>query len=249
MNFIWSIERIAAVERFLTRERLSYYLTQSEGDIASAIGLYELNMKVSAVLYVPVQGLEVLLRNAMNEQLRARFGPDWHDLSSLRLHYPQQADIGKAVASIEGEVTNGAVVAELPLGFWAALLNTENDNEVWRKALYLAFPHRPKGTERKSVHGAINSIRRLRNRIARHEKILHRDLEADHDRILEIAGWICTESQSWIASLSEFSPTMLPAGDAKLPLETPSQVSAGPPLVKAERPTLNGRARLSAKGP
>lgn len=247
MNLLRTPERLAALERYLTRERLTYYLEQSDGDLSQAIALYELNTRISAKLYGPVQGLEVLVRNAMNEQLVARFGADWHELNTIRLDGPQQSDVHKATAEIEGEITNGAVVAELSLGFWAALLNTSNDNEVWRKALYLAFPNRPKGTERKAVHGAINSIRRLRNRIAHHEKILHRDLQADHDTIIEIAGWICPDTRDWIAEMSQFNPSELPSYDEQLPFqEEPAQPENYTPATEP-RETLNGRPRLSIR--
>jgi hypothetical protein len=235
-----------ALERFLTRERLTYYLEQGNGDLGEAIRLYELNMRLSAVFYGPVQGLEVLVRNAMNEQLIQRFGADWHELNSIRLAAPQHGDVLKAIGDVDGDVTNGAVVAELSLGFWAALLNTSNDNEVWRKALYLAFPNRPKGIERSVVHNALNSIRRLRNRIAHHEKILHRDLEADHATILEIAGWICPETRDWIAQLSTFDPTMLPVPEAVLPFEPPLPAPA-PAEPKEPGPTRGGRQRLGIR--
>lgn len=247
MNLLRTPQRLTALERFLTRERLSYYLDQCDDDLSAAIALYELNTKVSAALYGPVQGLEVLLRNAMNEQLVARFGADWHDLTTIRLDGPQQTDVHRAIAEIGGVVSNGAVVAELSLGFWAALLNTSNDNEIWRKAIYLAFPEIPKGVARKNVHGAINSIRRLRNRIAHHEKILHRDLKEDHDKILEIAGWICPDTQAWIAEMSQFDPSILPSYEEELPFTNPKeQVEARPPSAEP-LPTLNGRLRLGIK--
>ena len=239
MNLEHSPQRLAALEKFLTTERLSYFLDESDGELADAIRLYELNTQLSATLYGPVQGMEVLLRNAMNKQLVIRFGPDWHDLTNIILDHRQERDVQKAERDIDGDVTNGAMVAGLSLGFWAGLLNTSNDNEVWRKALHLAFPHRPKGTERKQIHGTVNAVRRLRNRIAHHEKILHRNLVEDHDRILEVASWICPETRGWIADMSSFDKTKLPSyiGE-ELPLEPPSERNE-------PKETLNGRPRLS----
>ena len=246
MNLVHSPERLAALERLITRERLSYYLEESESDLAGAIRLYELNSRLSAMLYVPVQGLEVLIRNAMNEQLCARFGADWQELDTIQLDYPQEDDVRRAIAAIDGDETNGKVVAELSLGFWAALLNSANDNEIWRKALYKAFPHRPKGVERKNVHGAINAVRRLRNRIAHHEKIIHRDLREDHDRIIQIAGWICPETRDWIAELSAFDPTIIPhEEDETLDLKAETEPAASEP--KAYGPTRDGRERLGIR--
>jgi hypothetical protein len=243
VNFSYTPERLAALERSLTRERLTYYLSECGDDVETALRMYELNTRLSAAFYGPVQGLEVLVRNAMNIELRATFGENWHDLSVIRLQATQADEVARAVRELETDPpTNGAVVAELPFAFWVGLLGPKNENEIWRKALYRSFPNRPKGTERKIIQNALNSIRRLRNRIAHHEKILHRDLAADHATILEIAGWCCRETRDWIASLSTFDKDMLPVAEAELPLEPPADV----PVTAANKPkaTLNGRPRL-----
>lgn len=252
MNSTLTSQRLVALERYITAQRLTYYLERTDGDLPAAVTLYELNTELSAKFYAPVQGLEVLLRNAMNEQLITKFGADWHDLQTIRLAAPQEIDVRNAIRDLEcdltdnEEITNGDVVAKLSLGFWAALLNTTNDNEIWRKAIYLAFPNRPKGTERKAIHGAVNAFRRLRNRIAHHEKIIHRDLCEDHGRIIDIANWICPETSAWILSNSTFDISMLPVDDEQLlPLEQPTEIQNS--TSKEYGPTLNGRPRLGLK--
>lgn len=245
MNFQLTPERLTALERSLSRERLTYYLSECAGDLECALRMYELNTRISAAFYSPLQGLEVLVRNDMNAQMQGAFGVDWLDLSTVKLQPTQIEDIKKTIAKIDhDEPSNGAIVAELPFGFWVGLLGPKNENEIWRKALYKAFAHRPRGTERKTVHNALDSIRRLRNRIAHHEKILHRDLRANHATILEIADWCCPVTRDWIASLSNFDPDMLPVKEAQLPLE-PMQQPSQP--AKPERETLGGRKRLSPK--
>jgi hypothetical protein len=243
VNFTYTPERLAALERSITRERLSYYLAECSDDIELALRMYELNTRISAAFYGPLQGLEVLVRNDMNFQLQAAFGENWHDLSAIKLQQTQINDLQKTINGIEHEApTNGAIVAELPFGFWVGLLGPKNENEIWRKALYRAFQNRPKGTERKIVHNALDSIRRLRNRIAHHEKILHRDLSANHATILEIAGWCCIETRDWIASLSSFDSAMLPIKEDELPLEVANYI---PSTEHSVRETLGGRKRLS----
>jgi hypothetical protein len=245
VNFQFTPERLAALERSLSRERLTYYLDECAGDLECALRMYELNTRISAAFYGPLQGLEVLVRNDMNFQMQAAFGPDWLDLSVVRLQPTQINDIDRTIAKIDqNDPANGAIVAELPFGFWVGLLGPKNENEIWRKAMYKAFAHRPRGTERKIVHQALDSIRRLRNRIAHHEKILHRDLRANHATILEIAGWCCPITRDWIASLSSFDPSMLPVPEAELPLPAIDQ----PMLAnRPARETLGGRKRLSLK--
>jgi hypothetical protein len=243
VNFTYSPERLAALERSITRERLSWYLGECGGDLELALRMYELNTRISAAFYGSLQGLEVLVRNDMNLQLQVAFGENWHDLSAILLQQTQSDDVHKTISGIDhDDPTNGAIVAELPFSFWVGLLGPKNENEIWRKALYKAFQNRPRGTERKIVHNALDSIRRLRNRIAHHEKILHRDLRANHATILEIAGWCCVETRDWIASLSNFDDTMLPVKEAELPLELPP--ATDPPKYPL-RETLGGRKRLS----
>ena len=243
MNFTYTPERLAALERSITRERLSYYLGKCGDDFERALRMYELNTRISAAFYGPLQGLEILVRNDMNLQLQAAFGENWHDLSIIRLQQTQIASLRKTIDELDlVDPSNGAIVAELPFAFWVGLLGPKNENEIWRKALYKAFRNRPRGTERTIVHNALDSIRRLRNRIAHHEKILHRDLATNHATIMEIAGWCCIETRDWIASLSNFDAAMLPAKEDALPLKTPSIPSAP---KRALRETLDGRKRLS----
>ena len=68
---------------------------------------------------------------------------------------------------------------------------------LWRPALRRAFPHRSPLT-RKQAHRPLNDLRRLRNRIAHHEPIFARGLLADHQRILDVTGWISPSARSWI---------------------------------------------------
>ena len=243
MNFTYTPERLAALERSITRERLSYYLNECGDDFERALRMYELNTRISAAFYGPLQGLEILVRNDMNLQLQAAFGENWHDLSTIRLQQTQVNDVHKTIDGIDhADPTNGAVVAQLPFAFWVGLLGPKNENEIWRKALYKSFRNRPRGTERKIVHNALDSIRRLRNRIAHHEKILHRDLPANHATIMEIAGWCCIETRDWIVSLSSFDAAMLTAKEDALSLKTPPIPTAP---ARPLRETLNGRKRLS----
>jgi hypothetical protein len=58
--------------------------------------------------------------------------------------------------------------------------------------LNAAFPHLPKTCRvRKDIHTRYNHFRNLRNRIFHYEPIwAQSDLVGDHDRILEVTGWI-----------------------------------------------------------
>lgn len=253
MNFSYTPERLQALERSISPERLSHYLEEAQGDLEAAIRLYEHNARLSAALYGPLQCLEVTIRNAMNDQFCAAFGPNWHDLDVIQLQPAQITNVQDAVREAEefdddGNVivpTLGAVIAELRFAFWVGVLGPKNEAELWRKALYKAFPHRPKGTERKAIQLALNSLRRLRNRIAHHCRILQRDLDADHKLILEIIGWVCPDTREWIAAHSTFNPADLPLQQDALPME--GMPAVDPVAPKPPRETREGRPLLSPR--
>jgi Abi-like protein len=255
VNFAYTPDRLIAIERSLSTERLSYYVEKCDGDLETAIRMYQLNTKLASNFYIPLQGIEIAVRNEINGQLRAQFGEDWHDLSTIRLEPRHQDDVRSAVreateiADDGTEVlpTNGQVVAALRFGFWVGILGPRNENEIWRKALYKGFPHRSRGQQRKVVHGVLNQIRQLRNLVAHHRRILHRDLVSDHDSILEVASWVCPHVHEWIKAHSLFDPADLPVPQRYLPNIGMPEVDPLPPATPQldSLPTLGGRARLS----
>ena len=119
--------------------------------------------------------------------------------------------------------THPRVVATLPFGFWIALLGAggrieragpEADYEktLWRPALRGAFPHHRAPLTRRQAHEPLDALRALRNRIAHHAPVFARPLREDHDRILEVTGWISPDVRAWIERHSRV-PTLLDAAD------------------------------------
>ena len=95
-------------------------------------------------------------------------------------------------------------MASVSLGFWVRLVSrggyidggpkADYDRTLWRPALYKAFPGHP----RSRVHGRLDHLRQLRNRIAHHEPIFDRNLTEDYEQLLEAVGWISSDVRSWI---------------------------------------------------
>lgn len=214
MVFPYNANQINALEVSLSIERLDKYVKTVGGDKANALRLYVYNTAISEAFYTPLHGLEITLRNSINIRLAAKFGADWYKPDRVRaFQYPLTEmldDAGGKLAEERKAVTQGGIVAALNFGFWVTVLAPRYDASLWRPALRHAFPNRPRGTERHEVHGALNAIRRLRNRVAHHEPILNRDLAADHALILQVASWICSETATWIAVHSRV-PAMLAA--------------------------------------
>lgn len=207
MNFAYTERTIDALEGTLSSDRLSKYLELASENKEQALILYVKNTRLSEAFYTPLQGIEVCLRNAVHRSLVNLRGEDWHEPGVAPLQYPLTEMIEKAKASLRAgrkDITPGRVVAELSFGFWVSILGPRYETTLWRPALRHAFPNRPRGVERKQVQGTLNVVRRLRNRIAHHERILHRDLDSDHELIIRAISWTCRYTARWVRAHSRF---------------------------------------------
>lgn len=193
----WPAEHIY---RAMSRERLAPYLAACRGDLAAAMRLYGWNLEVAAAFFHgPLHYLEITLRNALDRELAARFGRrDWWFAPDVDLHDYAAGKVAKAREKLSRrskDPTSGAMVAELPFGFWVSLLGKGNDYEMrfWRPALRRAFP-RYRG-RRVPLHRDLDHVREFRNRIAHHEPIYGRHLVADHATVLRLLGYISPEAR------------------------------------------------------
>ena len=199
-------------------ERMGTYLQAAQGDREQALRLYTWNTAISAAFYGPLQALEIALRNAMHRELTVCYGEEWYDNPAAGLDRWARERIADArlTAQRTGHTaTPSRVVATLAFGFWVALLSTggrieragpkaDYEKTLWRPALRGAFPHRATLT-RRQAHKQLDALRALRNRCAHHEPVFARPLREDHDRILEVTGWISPHVRAWIERHSRVS--------------------------------------------
>ena len=194
----------AALLRTLSEERLTRYLVAADGDLDRALTVYERNLRLAEAFHTPLHCLEITLRNVIDDRLNAKYGPNW-----LRGAAPLDEDARLAIARADNTLshsphTDGAIIAELALGFWVGLLGPRYDATLWRATLYAGFGANGRGLRRSLVHGRMNALRRFRNRIAHHEPIFDRDLTLVHAEILEAIAWMCPLTASWTAHHSRF---------------------------------------------
>ena len=214
-TFSYTENVLEEIEASLSRERAGTYLEAVGGDRRRAIRLYTWNTAISASFYGPLQGLEVTLRNAMHRRLAGRYGPSWYDNADTGLDkgaLERVSRVKAALARDDRENDTARVVAALSFGFWVSLVGAGGrlvtggkanyEMTLWRPALRGVFPYRTKLT-RKQVHRPLNDLRALRNRIAHHEPIFARDLNRDHERILDVVGWISPAMRRWIKHHSQ----------------------------------------------
>jgi hypothetical protein len=198
------------LERRISPERLAPYRAAADGDLVRAVRLYEQNAELSAAFWMVLCDVEILLRNAVHEQLRAwsddRYSqPAWYLDPGRVFNAQARADIAAArqhLAATGRRETPGRLVAELPFGFWRFLLSARYERTLWLPCLRTAFPGIAGHGLRRDVHDAVRELHLLRNRIAHHEPVYNRPLGDLHDLALTTAGWVCPVTRRWIARRS-----------------------------------------------
>ena len=209
--FPFSDEVLDALIASLSPERAATYVAAAGGDRERAMRLYTWNTALSAAFYGPLQGLEVALRNAMHRELVASYGPGWYDNPACGFDAGTLRRIEGAKDGLRRDgypVDPPHLVAALSFGFWVALLGRGGrggslgaakrnyEMTLWRPCLHKAFPHAK--LSRVQAHIPLDYLRTFRNRIAHHEPIFTRHLEADYQSVLAVTGWICPDTRDWI---------------------------------------------------
>lgn len=196
------------LHRRLSPERLGPYLTMTNMDLTAAIKLYEWNIAVSGALLEELCALEVVLRNAMHEQL-ARWHDaagrpgSWYDDPDHLLERRAGGDIAEARRRVRRRGRSespGQVVAELSFGFWRYLLDRRYQNTLWAQALRRAFPYL-KPARRQDAYDPVERLHGLRNRVVHHEPVFILPLEQRHEEICNVAGFIDPQIRQWIIGL------------------------------------------------
>ncbi len=205
----------ASVERYVTQARLGPYLAETGNDYALAEELYVWNLRVSGAFHEVLGVFEVVLRNALCEQLRHRHGKrtgTWLDdpTSTFDARRIEQIKAACRALSQKGKpLTEGHIVAELSFGFWRFLLSKRYQNTLWAPHLRKAFPGM-KPQRREMVYKHVEALLTLRNRIAHHEPIHRSHLAGLHDAMLLVTSWIDPGMSNWLTDLSRV-PSVLAA--------------------------------------
>ena len=188
--------QLTLLEPLISRPRLAPYLAATATP-AAAMELYLWNVRLSAAFAEVIALAEIILRNAMAEQLAAAYGATWYARAELfddrtisgfrttwrNINLPADPATGKPAQKTLRTVPAGKIVAESTFGCWVNLLdkggtrgdgpykkNVDYDSTLWRKALHKAFPN--SGGKRTTVFTTASHVRSLRNRAAHHEPLI-----------------------------------------------------------------------------
>ena len=202
----------AFYEKVFSTKRMERYFRLYPDDEARAILHYRCNIQLAEAFYVSLSVFEVTLRNALCRELETMTGrEDWYAVFS---DTPGLAKLNRYILHANDQIirrnesiTPSKVVAELTLGFWVSLLNSEYERLLW-KDLRRAFPYMPKSErKRKNISAPLNSFRIFRNRVFHNESIcwnIHR-VEEIHQEMVTVMGWMNKDVPEWLMQMDRFN--------------------------------------------
>lgn len=219
------------ISQLVPASRLARFHAIVGSDAGAVDALYRWAQDLALALFADIAILEVVMRSAMARQLSHTYGPTWytrHDLfddSSTRALSSAWNENGLGTlrdAGATDDVIESKLVAGLTFGFWVQILGRGSyagkqpvrqrriyDTLLWQPALANAFPHAPSRTD---TERRANVVRAARNRTAHHEQIAwgillpgqrtRLTVSEVRDRLLELAGFVSPEAESWIRTNS-----------------------------------------------
>lgn len=204
-----------AILMALSLPRLSTYLDAQDirpPSLTQALELYLWNSQVSSALMTPISLCEVVIRNAVDDALRALHGPSWPWEVGFYLSLPLKGRDTLEKAR-RGQPTTGKVIAELSFGFWENMFVRAFDDALWNPYLATVLPHLPPSMTVQQARGhlrhELDKLRRLRNRIAHHEPLLTLDVEQVIKDIEALIGYRCTDTAAWMVQTNNLAALVM----------------------------------------
>jgi hypothetical protein len=191
------------LEPTLSSDRLATYLRAAGHDKERALRLYVWNAHIGEAFHLPIQGVEVGLRNCINRALCAGYGANWWDHQGFLStgDHERTDDIRTAKRRIANKghpLTTAQIVATLSFGFWVGMLQPRYNPLIWTKYIRDSFPHLPDDKYRSDLADSVKRVADLRNRIWHHEPIFRMSLTEEFRAVMEILRWICPIKEAWI---------------------------------------------------
>lgn len=207
---MWSNEqRIASIRQALSAARMQTYEAAMQirgADDEAALQLYVWNALVSAQLLAPLHVCEVVIRNAVADALSGVYGDNWPWSASFERSLP---DTGKGYSprrdlqqARQQAQNTGKVIPELKLAFWQRMFTGRHDERLWNTHLLRVLPNldggQPVSLLRSDIYADLEKLRQLRNRIAHHEPVFRRNLQADYLCMLALVRLRCSITADWL---------------------------------------------------
>lgn len=195
----------------VSQDRFGRYLNWADGDHEWAAIIYTLNTQLSEALYLPLQMLEIALRNRIHTVASSLLVGDpkliWFDRPEFHRGSRQSEQIVRARHDVikAGKIASPSqIIAATTFGYWTTFFGPEYE-DLWQIGLHrVARTISGRGLKRKELSRPLFLLRKLRNRIAHHEPIIHWNLGHHHDKILKLIGYLSPIAAQWANQHSRF---------------------------------------------
>lgn len=210
----------------LSPDHIERYRRHSNETLETVLARYMWNLALCEALYLPLNFLEVALRNAVFNSISQAYPVSrekcidiacWLDARVPIIRGYDIKLVNDAKSAIRRKkpktaLTSTNLIAELHFGFWCGLFSHEygyqrpGDERFWPRMLPQVFPYLPSSLHRRAiVAGRIKEIRHLRNHIFHHQPIWHREsLMREYDNIIGVLGWIDPDVSKAVNALCRF---------------------------------------------
>lgn len=190
-----------AVAKHLSESRLAPYLRHADGDLDKALELYKWSTRMSMSMFGLISHLEVMLRNAMDAALSNEFRDNECGIPWFLRNPPTTTAMSDAVDVVRDRLrgqnkdTRHQIIASMSFGFWTGMVGPKYE-DLWRTTLHKAFPG--SSGKRKDVMKELESLRKIRNRIAHHDSMLNVDVPFEVRRIHRVAEFLGDDVSQWL---------------------------------------------------
>jgi len=221
-----SKQTLTELEKTISTERLSYFQSAVldpnvnswmirsgilNADREAAVKLHLWNDALSMAFMPSLRIFELTLRNKIHLELCSHFGQvDWWNHQKAKLPAFQRNSISEAIDNIVDKgypVTDGRVISELNFGFWLSFTSKRMDDprnkKYWMSCIHNVFNEPDRShISRNKIHSDLNSVRKIRNRIAHHEPIIRLDLNYYYNIVCDLLGSMCAITNDFMKETS-----------------------------------------------
>lgn len=222
----------ATISKYISSARLLPYEEVCDHDTKRALKLYQVNLRLSAAFYPLLSLFEIILRNALNEELILHFN-DANWLKNQRsgfMSHPSltyfdtrlgrqinndflKKSVQKIINNNAPGISQGKIIADLNFGFWTELFEGTHYKNLQGRPIQI-FSNLPAGMNRSHINHRLNKIRRFRNRISHHEPIVFgkdangrrifsmKDVSEIYQDIEDIFTWLDLDFKAWTKKIN-----------------------------------------------
>lgn len=178
------------IKKYISANRLRKYELVCNNDYKKALKLYQTNVRLSQAFYPLLSMIEIIIRNALNEELSIYFNDkDWlqnqingfmndHKLVKFDRNLGRnifdnflQKSVQNSVRDLGVKVSQNNIIADLKFGYWTKFYSLPC-SKVLKNAPMKIFTNAPHFVGRNTINGKLNAIRDFRNRVYHNEPII-----------------------------------------------------------------------------